>query len=180
MKPKNEHSASFRGYIVGQTNYRHHRRLPGAKLPPLPEFWSAKIDNPQITWVNKPDDPLDLRSTAPVARHKPLDKGNIQLGTDQSNWIPQEEIPVGEKSRKDKGTEIYPYHQRTRCEEWSTLRQQLPSIGHIEPGRPADWNQQRLPRRFSTKREKRFPRYNSEMTRYVDDMLLTTRLFTFH
>ena len=71
----------------------------------------------------------DLRSTAPVARHKPLDKGNIQLGTDQSNWIPQEEIPVGEKSRKDKGTEIYPYHQRTRCEEWSTLRQQLPSIG---------------------------------------------------
>ena len=64
-----------------------------------------------------------------MARHKPLDKGNIQLSPAQSNWIPQEEIPVGEKSRKDKGTEIYPYHQRTRCEEWSTLRQQLPSIG---------------------------------------------------
>ena len=58
MKPKNEQPSAFRGYIVGQTNYRHHRRLPGAKLPPLPEFWSARIDNPQITWVNKPDDPL--------------------------------------------------------------------------------------------------------------------------
>ena len=65
MAPKTEpqngsqlRQGKCRGYIVGQTNYRHHRRLPGAKLPPLPEFWSAKIDDPEITWVNKPDDPL--------------------------------------------------------------------------------------------------------------------------
>ena len=46
------------------------------------------------------------------------------------HWIPQEEIPVGEKSRSSEEKTIYPYHRKTRCEEWSTLRQLLPSIGN--------------------------------------------------
>ena len=70
------------GFIASRSNFRHHRRQPGAKLPPKREFWNQKFDTKLhnlITWVNKPDNPLDLRSTAPVSRHKPLYKGNIKL-----------------------------------------------------------------------------------------------------
>ena len=141
------------GFIASRSNFRHHRRQPGAKLPPKREFWNQKFDTKLhnlITWVNKPDNPLDLRSTAPVSRHKPLYKGNIKLTVssrlhkiggstptslkkyikeEQKHWIPQEEIPIGEKSRSNEEKTIYPYHRKTRCEEWSTLRAILPSIG---------------------------------------------------
>ena len=77
-----EERKKCKGYIVSREIYRHHRRLPGSKLPPRPEFWNSRIDNHiynSITWVNKPENPLDLRSTAPAMRYKPLYKRNVEL-----------------------------------------------------------------------------------------------------
>merc|ERR1719427_254628 len=171
------------GFIASRSNFRHHRRQPGAKMPPKREFWSRKFDTKLhnlITWVNMPDNPLDLRSTAPVSRHKSLYKGNIKLTENQKHWIPQEEIPIGEKSRSNEEKTIYPYHRKTRCEEWSTLRAILPSIGHTDIRRPGDWCQGSEPRRLTDNRQESFPRHCSEMTRYTDAMGLTNRLFNLH
>ena len=53
-------------------------------------------------------------------------------------------------------------------------------LGHVERRRPAAWNQQDSPRKFTDKRQQNFGRYSSEMHRYVDEMLLTNRLFGLH
>lgn len=89
--------------------------------------------------------------------------------------------PIQHYSRHDEETTFYPFSLSTRCEEWSTLRQILPSKGRSIKQRPPRWGSDKSEdRKFTSKKEVRFPIINSPMTQYIDDMHLTNRLFKLH
>jgi len=63
---------------------------------------------------------------------------------------------------------IFVSQHHTRCEQWSTLREMLPSRGRAEPQKQPNWGTGRgvAPSLVGT-RASRFPVYDSEMTRSV-------------
>ena len=66
----------------------------------------------------------------------------------------------------------------TRCEDWSTLHRTLPSVGYPLKESPPNWGTGASPApKMTNKKIERFPAINSPMTRYVDDMAKTNRLF---
>jgi len=131
-------------------------------------------------WVTKRYIPTDLRVTAPVPRHK-LTAPNVKdLPTPPAHWIPPREVSLGNHTRKREET-IYRSQPSTRCEEWSTLREMLPSCGRPIPCQPPNWGAGHAkPPANTSELQCRFPHLNSPMTRYVDDMHLTNRLFKLH
>ena len=81
----------------------------------------------------------------------------------------------------------YTFHKASpakQCQEWSTLRQMLPSKGATSNKSPPQWgtNSPDPPSTlFNDRRDRtRFPKINSSMTSYADAMHVTNRLFTFH
>ncbi|XP_002731026.1 uncharacterized protein LOC100374962 [Saccoglossus kowalevskii] len=136
-------------------------------------------DGLETVWVSKRFIPTDLRSTAPVPKHKPMVSREYQQ-------LPSYWVPLGEPSLKviDRGyeeREIYASQPSTRSEEWSSLRQILPSRGTCRRGYPPNWGTGiAVPPPTSPYKETRFPHINSPMTRYVDHMHQTNRLFKLH
>jgi len=63
---------------------------------------------------------------------------------------------------------IFVSQHHTRCEQWSTLREMLPSRGRAEPLKQPNWGTGRgvAPSLVGT-RASEFPVYDSEMTRFV-------------
>lgn len=117
-----------------------------------------------VVWVNKRHDPQDLRSNAPVQRSKFI-CGPPDMAVGQ-HWRRETQPALKTFSRHMEEEKWYPSNQATRCEEWSTLRQILPSKG--VPGRVI------CPRwgtglsgqpSFQPKIETCFPHINSPMTR---------------
>lgn len=95
-----------------------------------------------------------------------------------THWVPESEPPIKSFSRAKEEKRIHVCAPSTRCEQWSTLRQMLPSKGHCEHQRPPKWGTDLShPPPQSARRPKRFPHINSSMTNYVDDMHQTNRLF---
>ncbi|KXJ24796.1 uncharacterized protein LOC110247274 [Exaiptasia diaphana] len=136
----------------------------------------------EVVWVNRRYNPLDLRSSAPVPRSKFLmesektSENNIPL-----QWKKEVEPSLKTFSRHMEEPHWYPSTQASRCEEWSTLRQILPSRGIRDRVIAPRWGTNILPNAsFQPKKENRFPHINSPMTRFVDDMHLTNRLFKLH
>ncbi|KAK3599191.1 hypothetical protein CHS0354_041031 [Potamilus streckersoni] len=131
----------------------------------------------QTVWVTKRYIPTDLRLTAPVPRHKLVARG---LPPPDPNWIPVGEPPLRSFVREPE-RRIFSSHPSTRCEHYSTLRQMLPSKGSIWKPHPSNWGTaDTFPSLYRDQPPKRFPLVNSPMTRYVDDMHLTNRLFRLH
>ena len=61
---------------------------------------------------------------------------------------------------------IYVSQHHTRCEQWSTLREMLPSRGRAEPAKQPNWGTGRaVPPSLVGTRASRYPVYDSEMTR---------------
>lgn len=132
----------------------------------------------ETVWVTKRYVPTDLRSTAPVPRHKLLASKSLPIP--ERHWIPAGDPPLRSFERSTSAF-IYRSHPATRCEDYSTLRQMLPSYGSIRKINPPSWGTSlSLPALISERPPKRFPLVNSPMTRYVDDMHLTNRLFKLH
>lgn len=137
-------------------------------------------ENPEVetVWITKRYVPTDLRSTAPVPRHKLL--APKQLPFPDRHWIPSLDPPLRSFERAHSEF-IYTSHPSTRCEDYSTLRQMLPSRGSVYKLNPPNWGTYySLPPLIAENSPKRFPLVNSPMTRYVDDMHLTNRLFKLH
>lgn len=144
------------------------------------ELQEGEEDMPQIetVWINKRYAPTDLRMNAPVPRHKLL--APKQLPQPERHWIPIGDPPLRSFERSSSAI-IYRSHPSTRCEEYSTLRQMFPSFGSIQKLNPPNWGTSySLPPIIADTPAKRFPLVNSPMTRYVDDMHLTNRLFKLH
>lgn len=132
-------------------------------------FWSARIPRDQVNdlvWVNRWYTPEDLRSSAPAQRHKFLAQRQPSLSILPAHWVPLSESPLRSFSRSHEERHIQTSHPSSRCEEWSTLRQMLPSKGHCRRHLPPKWGTgASTPPSWGRKLPKRFPAINSPMTK---------------
>ncbi|XP_072164288.1 uncharacterized protein [Diadema setosum] len=136
-------------------------------------------DSRETVWVNKRYIPTDLRSTAPVPRHKLL--APRQLPQAERGWVPMGEASLRQISRANEEKELYVSQPSTRSEDWSTLRQMLPSTGRPLRFSPPNWGTgHAYAPPMIGHRQTRFPHINSPMTRYVDNMHTTHKLFKLH
>lgn len=144
-------------------------------------YSKIRPENNEVIWVHKRYDPQDLRSNAPVQRSKFLCNTAEVDGTVPEHWRRETQPALKTFSRHLEEEKWYSSSPATRCEEWSTLRQILPSKG--VPSRTAcpRWGTGATKAsEFQFRNKKHFPHINSPMTRYVDDMHLTNRLFKLH
>ena len=99
---------------------------------------NTNVNDIETCWVLRRYNPSDLRSTAPVPRFKL--QANKSVHPAPRHWVPQSEAPLRSFSRaseeKQGGLRSSP---STRSEEWSTLRQMLPSRGWSVARRPPRW-----------------------------------------
>lgn len=135
----------------------------------------------ETVWVTKQYSPLDPRCSAPVPRHKhvvPTRAGNFSQA--DTHWVPVSEPPLRSFNRPNTTSveAVYVSHPATRSEEWSTLRQMLPSYGNVFRVEQPSWGT-RLggPPDPKNRLGLRLPHVNSCMTNYVDDMHKTHREF---
>lgn len=143
---------------------------------------SCKIfpDHNDVVWVNKRYIPIDLRSTAPVPRCKFINPSQFPPVPDA--WKHSVHLPIQHYSRHLEERKFYPSSPSTRCEEWSTLRQMLPSKGRPLKQLPPRWGTNpSTPIDFvKQSNDARHPHINSPMTKYVDELHVTNRLFKFY
>ncbi len=119
-------------------------------------------------WVNKRYIPTDLRSTAPVPRHKLM--APKALPGAEPHWVPLGESSLRDISRANEESGICVSAPSTRCEEWSTLRQLLPSKGRPITFGPPNWGTgSALPPIMIRQKQTRYPHINSPMTRYMSE-----------
>lgn len=132
-------------------------------------FWSAKIPRDrhnELVWVNRWYTPEDLRSSTPVQRHKFLAQPLPALSSLPSHWVPLSEAPLKSFSRAAEEDRAQISAPSSRCEQWSTLRQMLPSKGHCIRHQPPKWGTGiPTPPVCSSRKPKRFPHINSPMTK---------------
>ncbi|XP_013397712.1 uncharacterized protein LOC106164364 [Lingula anatina] len=127
----------------------------------------------EVVWINQRYTPRDERSTAPVPRYKHMVG---PLPHPPSHWVPIGEAPLTSFSRDD--GRVFVSQPSTRCEQWSTLRQMIPSSGSAMRITPPNWGTGLAPPpSMSQRKQRRFPIVNSPQTRYVDDMHTTHKLF---
>lgn len=131
---------------------------------------NAKVDHVDTSWVLRRYNPSDLRSTAPVPRFKlqanTIATDNTRLSP-PSHWVPQPEAPLRSFSRaSEERRGGFSSSSSTRSEEWSTLRQMLPSRGWSLARRPPRWGADTTDAPSATETKQfRFPHTNSPMTK---------------
>ena len=131
------------------------------------DLQANKVGGPdhETVWVTKRYIPTDLRSTAPVPRHKLIASRDLPLA--ERHWVPNGDPPLRSFERT-RSAQIFNSHPANRCEEYSTLRQMLPSEGSVGKINPPNWGTSfSLPPLIEGKSPKRFPLVNSPMTRLV-------------
>lgn len=146
---------NFGAYKMAYNKYLHEREER--------ERASLKED-PETVWVTKRYIPTDLRVTAPVPRHKLVAPRTLPVA--DPHWVPPIDPPL---RSFDRGPEsfIFKSHPSTRCEEYSTLRQMLPSNGSLYRISPPNWGTGcGVPVYYTERPQRRFPTINSPMTRY--------------
>lgn len=132
-------------------------------------FWSAKIPKDkqnELVWVDRWYPPADLHSSAPVQRYKFLAQPRPTYLP--KHWVPLSEAPLKSFSRASEEKQIQISDPASRSEEWSTLRQMLPSRGHCQytHKKTPRWGMTAsLPPPWSSTKTKRYPHINSPMTR---------------
>lgn len=138
-------------------------------------FWSANIPKKpynHLTWVNRRYTPADPRSIGPAPTHK-LQAGSVSPSSIQTYWVTRPEPTPQSYSRREGFGGACPSSPATRSEEWSTLRQMLPSKGHYVRQRPQRWGTSEdlaLPD-VSHTRPNQYPKIYSVMTRYTSPPL---------
>ena len=118
-----------------------------------------------MVWVTQRYTPTDLRVTAPVPRHKPMAVDVKTLPVPPAHWLNPRELSPWEYTRETSSLN-YQSHPSTRSEEWSTLRQMLPSSGRPCKTRPPNWGTgYNRPPSMTSNHLQKFPHINSPMTR---------------
>jgi hypothetical protein len=124
--------------------------------------------NSEVVWVNKRYCPLDMRSSAPVPRSKFLleQRTSEEISAIPTHWKKDVEPSLKTFSRHLEEEQWYPSSQATRCQEWSTLRQILPSRGIPDRLIAPRWGTNITNNmNFQPSTERKFPHINSPMTR---------------
>ena len=133
-------------------------------------YWSAKLPREkrnEVVWVNKRYTPDDLRMSAPTQKRK-LPSQQRPTSSLPNYWVSQPEAPLKSFSRALEEKEIHVSDPSSRCEEWSTLRQMLPSRGHCQywHKKPPRWGSgSSAPPTWCSRKPKRYPHINSPMTK---------------
>ena len=143
------------------------------------QYWNVSIPHTQynkLTWTTRRYTPTDLRSTMPVQAHKFIGPTR-PWSSIQRCWVTRPEPspqtysaqprPGTSRTAAAEGHLMCPSSPATRSEEWSTLRQMLPSKGQYMKQRPHKWGTSgdlALPNITNT-RPTHFPKYNSPMTK---------------
>lgn len=130
----------------------------------------AKIEpnSNKVVWVNQRYTPTDLRSTAPAQRWKfMVTPQHENFARIPDPWKQEVEPPSKLFARDGEELRLMPSSHATRCEEWSTLRQMLPSRGQLDKVASPRWGTGGLQSSLQFRREAptRFPHINSPMTR---------------
>lgn len=124
----------------------------------------AQGPNNETVWVTKRYDPQDLRVLAPVPRYK-LVVSKLPTPAEQ-HWVPVTDPPLRSFER-DRERIMYASFPSTRSEDWSTLRQMLPSRGSAHKVKPPSWGTAPgFPPYLCDRAPTRLPKVNSPMTRY--------------
>ena len=119
----------------------------------------------ETVWVTRRYNPQDLRVLAPVPRHKLIVPKVRPLPLAEQHWIPVTDPPL-RSFQRDREPVMFASYASTRCEDWSTLRQMLPSRGSAHKVRPPSWGMgQGLPPNIFPLSAGRLPHFNSPMTR---------------
>ena len=130
----------------------------------------------EIVWVNQTYNPIDLRSSAPVPRHKPL--------IDSDTYKPSKKDLLPHINKADRCIVCSPYESTvaTRCEDSTTLTLMLPTTGIPIKVRPPNWGTAsgKPPILYTTKNRRNYHHVASPMTRYVDQMHHTNKLYKLH
>lgn len=132
-------------------------------------FWATTVPRKsynKLTWVNRWYTPTDLRPTIPAQAHKFVGSSRPPCSVPPC-WVLRPEAPPKRLSRIAEGERLTPSSQATRSEEWSTLRQMLPSSGHPIKNKPEKWGtsgELALPT-ISQTRPQNYPKINSTMTK---------------
>lgn len=132
-------------------------------------FWSTTVPRQpynKLAWVNRRYTPTDLRPTVPAQAHKFVSNSTPPCSVPPC-WVPRPEATPKRLSRVAEGELMTPSSPATRSEEWSTLRQMLPSRGHYVKNKPGKWGttgKLALPT-ISQARPESNPKINSLMTR---------------
>lgn len=132
----------------------------------------------ETVWVSKRYDPNDGRDSAPVARYKTVSHPITDLSTLPSEWQPIKEPSRVDINRRKDESDTFPSLRSTRCEDWSTLREMLPSKGVPRRIEHPRWGTGLGPApEMGSEPPRRHPIINSAMTRFADDMHLTHKEF---
>ncbi|XP_059178170.1 uncharacterized protein LOC131957392 [Physella acuta] len=141
------------------------------------------IANLETTWITKRYDPLDERFTVPVPRHKLMYPNKVQLSEADKHWIPVSDPPLAafERHVNRSHCQVYISHPATRSEDWSTLRQMLPTYGNILVPEQPHWGiAMSRPGVATSRMSARHPHVNSCITKYLDEIHRTNRGFKLH
>merc|ERR1739848_427192 len=130
----------------------------------------------QIVWVDRAYNPTDLRANIPVPRHKPL------VSSDVGKATKAELLPHIQKNHGCIVSSPYVSTVATRSEDSNTLTHMLPTTGIPYKCRPPNWGtaQGGPPKLHNTRKPKGYHKFSSPMTRYVDQMHHTNKLFKLH
>ena len=127
----------------------------------------TECNSKSTVWITKRYIPTDLRVQAPVPRHKLIAPDVRDVPVPEKHWIPQpRNIPAKGHYANRLQKDIFPSSPSTRSEEWSTLRQMLPSRGRSHKVYPVNWGTgSSPPPSMSSHQQTYFPHINSPMTR---------------
>ena len=130
----------------------------------------------EIVWVNQSYNPNDFRTSVPVPRHKPM--------IISESYTPTESELLPHIKKADRCIVCSPFESTvaTRCEDSTTLGIMLPTTGISYKKRSSNWGTGagRPPSLYNQKKVGGFHIVASPMTRYVDKMHHTNKLFKLH
>ena len=131
--------------------------------------------NNEVVWVMRQYNPTEQRTKGivPVPRHKFLYPSPEKLQDVPRDWCLDTDRPIYSYSAPLNQQRIYPSTHATRCEEWSTLRQNLPTRELFERKSGPNWGVGKMPvpPKTTDRKAKRYPHINSPMTRYGSTQL---------
>lgn len=131
-------------------------------------FWSTSIPKKphnELAWVTFRYTPAKLRVQGPTQSQKFLKISTPTPGI-PPYWVTTPTAPLKSFSRADEESEIIGSYPSTRSQEWSTLRQMLPSQRAYVKQSPPSWGISDalvLPS-IASRQPKRYPKINSSMT----------------
>ncbi|KAK2191176.1 hypothetical protein NP493_57g01069 [Ridgeia piscesae] len=145
----------------------------GPFCPPFPHIdqhcQSERNHNTDVLWVQKRYTPNDLRFDAPVPRYKMVLPDGRTLQPPPMHWMKPLRANLRHYWRDRESPAIYTSQLQTRSEEWSTLRELLPSRGraHVDLQHPRWGTGAAHPPQMTSEIRRQFPNTWSPMTRSV-------------